>query len=53
VVETTCADLDDDNDGVNNCDDKCPTTAAGEAIGADGCPVPVVEPEPAPKPFRN
>jgi OOP family OmpA-OmpF porin len=32
-----CSTLDDDNDGVNNCDDKCPTSAAGEAVGADGC----------------
>jgi OOP family OmpA-OmpF porin len=62
VVETvaaapvkTCADLDDDGDGVNNCDDKCPGSAAGTAVGADGCPVPVVEPEPVmePKPFRG
>lgn len=36
---TTCADLDDDGDGVNNCDDKCPTSQAGQAIGPDGCPV--------------
>ena len=56
VVETTtCSDLDDDSDGVNNCNDKCPTSAAGEAVGADGCPVPAAEPEPVmePKPFRN
>ena len=48
----TCADLDDDGDGLNNCDDKCPTTPSGEAVGPDGCPVPV-EPELAPKPYRN
>ncbi len=55
VVQTTCADLDDDSDGVNNCNDKCPTSAAGEAVGADGCPVPAAEPEPVmeSKPFRN
>ena len=55
VVQTTCADLDDDSDGVNNCNDKCPTSAAGEAVGADGCPVPAAEPEPVmeAKPFRN
>jgi outer membrane autotransporter protein len=48
----TCADLDDDGDGVNNCNDTCPTSAAGEAVGPNGCPVP---PEPAmePKPFRG
>jgi len=49
----TCADLDDDADGVNNCDDKCPTSEAGSAVGADGCPVPAPEPEPAPKPYRG
>ena len=55
VVQTTCSDLDDDSDGVNNCNDKCPTSAAGEAVGADGCPVPAAEPEPVQeaKPFRN
>ena len=49
----TCADLDDDSDGVNNCDDRCPGSTAGQAIGSDGCPVPVVEPAPEPKPFRG
>jgi OOP family OmpA-OmpF porin len=53
----TCADLDDDGDGVNNCDDKCPGSASGQAMGSDGCPVPAPapepEPEPAPKPFRG
>ena len=61
VQTTTCADLDDDSDGVNNCNDKCPTSASGEAVGADGCPLPAAEPMPAaepepvmePKPFRN
>ena len=53
VVEKTCADLDDDGDGVNNCDDKCPGSQAGQAIGPDGCPVPAPEPEPEPKPFRG
>ena len=37
----TCADLDDDGDGVNNCDDKCPGSQAGQTIGPDGCPAPV------------
>jgi len=36
-----CADLDDDGDGVNNCNDKCPGSQAGQTIGPDGCPVPV------------
>jgi OOP family OmpA-OmpF porin len=50
----TCADLDDDGDGVNNCDDKCPGSTAGTPVGADGCPVPAPEPEPLPpKPYRN
>ncbi|HEY1141340.1 MAG TPA: OmpA family protein, partial [Lysobacter sp.] len=25
----------------NNCDDKCPTSQAGQTIGPDGCPAPV------------
>jgi outer membrane autotransporter protein len=51
----TCADLDDDGDGVNNCDDRCPGSPAGSAVGADGCPVPAPEPEPVmePKPYRG
>ncbi len=53
-VAPSCVDLDDDGDGVNNCEDKCPATPSGEAIGVDGCPVPA-EPEPVmePKPYRN
>jgi len=37
----SCADLDDDGDGVNNCDDKCPNSLPGQAVGPDGCPVPL------------
>ncbi|THD10494.1 hypothetical protein B1808_14795, partial [Pseudofulvimonas gallinarii] len=40
-VAPSCADLDEDGDGVNNCDDRCPGSQAGQAIGPDGCPVPV------------
>ena len=40
-VAPSCADLDDDGDGVNNCNDKCPGSQAGQTIGPDGCPVPV------------
>ena len=40
-VAASCADLDDDGDGVNNCNDKCPGSQAGQTIGPDGCPVPV------------
>jgi outer membrane autotransporter protein len=49
----TCADLDDDSDGINNCDDRCPGSSG--TVGADGCPVPAPQPEPemAPKPFRG
>jgi OOP family OmpA-OmpF porin len=36
-----CADKDSDGDGVNDCDDKCPGSQAGQTIGPDGCPVPV------------
>ena len=37
----TCADMDSDGDGVNDCDDKCPGSQAGQTIGPDGCPVQV------------
>jgi OOP family OmpA-OmpF porin len=37
-----CSTLDDDRDGVNNCDDKCADTAAGTVVGPDGCPQEVV-----------
>ena len=37
-----CHTLDDDHDGVNNCDDKCPDTPAGTIVGPDGCPQKVV-----------
>lgn len=40
-VAPSCADLDDDGDGVNNCNDKCPNSQPGQAIGPDGCPVPI------------
>ncbi len=40
-VAPSCSDMDDDGDGVNNCDDKCPGSQAGQTIGPDGCPVPV------------
>ena len=40
-VAPSCTDLDDDGDGVNNCDDKCPASQAGQIVGPDGCPVPV------------
>lgn len=45
VAETPVADcstLDDDKDGVNNCDDKCPGTPSGQIVGPDGCPQDVV-----------
>ena len=40
--QPTCDQLDDDGDNVNNCDDKCPGTAAGTIVGPDGCPQQVV-----------
>jgi OOP family OmpA-OmpF porin len=49
-----CSTMDDDADGVNNCNDKCPGSPAGQSVGPDGCPVPAPEPEPMPpKPFRG
>ena len=41
TTETDSAKLDDDGDVVNNCNDKCPNSTAGQTIGPDGCPVPV------------
>jgi OmpA-OmpF porin, OOP family len=38
----TCDTLDSDGDGVNDCNDKCPDSTAGQTIGADGCPVKLV-----------
>jgi hypothetical protein len=48
-------DLDDDVDGINNCNDTCPGTIAGAAVGANGCPLPPPAPEPVveEKPFRG
>ena len=37
----SCADMDSEGDGVNDCDDKCPGSQPGQTIGPDGCPVPV------------
>ena len=33
--------VDSDGDGVTDCNDRCPGSQAGQAIGADGCPVPL------------
>lgn len=40
-AKPSCADLDSDGDGVNDCNDRCPNTAAGTVVGPDGCPVPL------------
>ena len=37
-----CSTMDSDGDGVNDCDDKCPNTAAGTIVGPDGCAQKVV-----------
>ena len=39
AAPVTCDTQDADGDGVNDCNDKCPGSAAGQTIGADGCPV--------------
>jgi len=39
VVAEDCASQDTDRDGVNNCDDKCPGTAAGTKVDDQGCPI--------------
>lgn len=40
--ESDCSKMDDDQDGVNNCDDKCAGTPAGTIVGPDGCEQKVV-----------
>lgn len=37
----SCSELDSDNDGVNDCNDKCPSSQVGQAVGPDGCAVPL------------
>lgn len=37
VAATDCSTLDSDNDGVNDCDDRCPDTIAGAHVGVHGC----------------
>ena len=39
VVADSCASRDSDHDGVNDCDDKCPGTAAGTKVDDQGCPI--------------
>jgi OOP family OmpA-OmpF porin len=41
IAAVDCSTMDDDGDGVNNCNDKCPASQAGQTIGPDGCPVPL------------
>ena len=49
-VQVCGGNADSDGDGVNECNDRCPGTLRGEAVDADGCPIPMpVEP----KPFRG
>lgn len=40
-IPKACADLDADADGVDDCADACPASQAGQAIGPDGCAVPL------------
>jgi OOP family OmpA-OmpF porin len=42
AVAAACAALDADGDGVDDCRDKCPGSKGGQAIGADGCAVPLL-----------
>lgn len=37
-----CSTLDDDNDGVNNCMDKCPNSLSSSKVNAVGCPISIV-----------
>ncbi len=36
-VVADCSTLDDDNDGVNNCDDRCPGSLSGVQVSKYGC----------------
>ena len=36
-------DIDSDGDGITECLDRCPGTLRGEAVGPDGCPLPIIE----------
>lgn len=40
-AQTCGGNLDSDGDGITNCNDRCPNSTAGQAIGPDGCPVPL------------
>ena len=37
VAVADCSTMDDDHDGVNNCDDLCPTTLPGVPVSIKGC----------------
>jgi OOP family OmpA-OmpF porin len=37
VAVADCSTMDDDKDGVNNCDDLCPTTLPGVPVSIKGC----------------
>ena len=50
LLDSPCAVLDSDGDGVPDYRDKCPDTPRGVAVDKDGCPLPVVAPAPAPAP---
>jgi OOP family OmpA-OmpF porin len=39
IVADDCASRDTDGDGVNDCDDRCPGTAAGTKVDDQGCPI--------------
>lgn len=38
-AKAECSTRDSDNDGVNDCDDKCPGTAKGTKVDEFGCPI--------------
>lgn len=51
LLDTPCAVLDSDGDGVYDYMDKCPDTPSGTKVDKDGCPFPAsAEPAPAPVP---
>lgn len=56
-AQTCGGDIDSDGDGVRECADRCPGSQRGQAIGPDGCPLPLPQqdpgPMPTPKPYRG
>jgi hypothetical protein len=49
-AQVCTGDGDTDMDGITDCNDRCPNTLRGQAVDAEGCPLPEVM---EPKPYRG